>query len=81
MIVFPRLLTIREVAQALRQTERTVRDKIASGELTAIRIGSGPRAPIRVDADELERWLLTSRSRAGEAADGPSPRHGLGEGR
>jgi excisionase family DNA binding protein len=53
MFVQTRLLTVREVALTLRQSERTVRDKIASGDLSAVRIGSGPRAPLRVDAEEL----------------------------
>jgi excisionase family DNA binding protein len=43
------LLTVAEVARRLQQTERTVRDKIASGQLPAVKIGTGPRAPIRVD--------------------------------
>ena len=57
MLTRPRLLTVGEVALRLRQSERTVRDKIASGALPAIKIGTGPRAPIRVDAAKLERWL------------------------
>jgi excisionase family DNA binding protein len=51
------LLTVAEVALRLRQSERTVRDKIASGQLPAVKIGTGPRAPIRVDRAELEQWL------------------------
>jgi excisionase family DNA binding protein len=52
-----RLLTVGEVALTLRQSERTVRDKIASGDLRGVRIGSGPRAPIRVEAAELEAFI------------------------
>ena len=63
MIVETRLLTVREVAATLRQSERTVREKVASGTLPAVRIGSGPRAPIRVDADELERFIHPERNR------------------
>jgi hypothetical protein len=37
-----------------------VRDKIASGALPAIKIGTGPRAPIRVDPAELDEWLALS---------------------
>jgi excisionase family DNA binding protein len=62
MLGHPRLLTVREVALALRQSERTVRDKIAAGDLAAVRIGSGPRAPIRVDAGELERFIQPERN-------------------
>ena len=57
----PRLLTVGEVALRLRQSERTVRAKIASGALPAIKIGTGPRAPIRVDPAELGSWLRENR--------------------
>jgi excisionase family DNA binding protein len=55
------LLTVGEVALRLRQSERTVRDKIASGQIPAVKIGTGPRAPLRIDADELGSWLRESR--------------------
>ena len=51
------LLTVAEVARRLQQSERTVRDKIASGQLPAVKIGTGPRAPLRVDRRELDAWL------------------------
>jgi excisionase family DNA binding protein len=52
-----RLLTVGEAALVLRQSPRSVRDKIAAGDLPALKIGSGPRAPIRIDAGELDAWL------------------------
>ena len=60
MLEEPQLLTVGEVALRLRQSERTVRDKIAAGSLPALKIGDGPRAPIRVDKGEFERWLYSS---------------------
>ena len=45
----------------LRQSPRVVRDKIARGELPAVRIGTGPRAPLRVDRAEIEAWLERGR--------------------
>jgi excisionase family DNA binding protein len=51
------LLTVAEVARRLQQSERTVRDKIASGQLPAVKIGTGPRAPLPVDPAELEEWI------------------------
>jgi excisionase family DNA binding protein len=54
------LLTVAEVARRLQQSERTVRDKIASGQLPAVKIGTGPRASLRVDRDELERRLYAN---------------------
>jgi len=53
----PQLLTVKETATLLRQSPWSVRQKIARGEIPALKIGNGPRAPIRVDAGELERWL------------------------
>ena len=54
------LLTVRETAEVLRQSEWSVRQKIGRGELPAVRIGVGPRAPLRVDAGELEAWIYSS---------------------
>ena len=52
------LLTVRETAEVLRQSEWSVRQKIGRGEIPAVRIGAGPRAPLRIDAAELMRWLF-----------------------
>lgn len=51
------LLTVRETAARLGQAEGTIRRKIATGEVLAVRLGQGPRAPLRVPADWLETWL------------------------
>jgi excisionase family DNA binding protein len=53
------LLTVRETAEVLRQSEWSVRQKIGRGEIPAIRVGVGPRAPLRVLRSELERFLFT----------------------
>jgi excisionase family DNA binding protein len=50
------LLTTREVADVLRVSERTVRRKVAAGEIPALRLGAGV-GPLRVDRGELEQWL------------------------
>jgi len=60
MLAQTQLLTVGEVALRLRQSPRSVRDKIAAGTIPAVKIGSGPRAPIRVDAGELEAWLFSA---------------------
>ena len=49
--------TADEVAQALRLAPRPVYERISSGDLAAIRLGSGPKAPLRVRADELDRYV------------------------
>lgn len=51
------LLTVHEAAERLGQHEETVRRKIREGTIPALRLGHGPRAPIRVDEDELDAWL------------------------
>jgi excisionase family DNA binding protein len=53
----PQLLTVRETAELLRQSEWSVRSKVRSGEIPALRVGLGPRAPIRIDASELAAWI------------------------
>jgi excisionase family DNA binding protein len=72
----PELLTIDEAAHALRQSRETVYRRIRSGELPAVRIGCGPRAPIRISSFELACWLYGSSPRrndpASREADGPA---------
>ena len=53
------LLTVRETAEVLRQSEWSVRQKIGRGEIPALRVGVGPRAPFRILRADLERWLFT----------------------
>jgi excisionase family DNA binding protein len=52
------LLTAREVAERLHLSPSTVRRRIADGEIPAVRLGVGPQSPVRIDADDLERWLF-----------------------
>lgn len=51
------LLTVAEAAGLARLSEKTVRRRIATGELEAVRLGTGPRAPLRIDRANLERFL------------------------
>jgi excisionase family DNA binding protein len=48
----PQLLTVREVADRLKLSEKSVRRRIASGELPAVRLG-GRGTQLRVDEREL----------------------------
>jgi excisionase family DNA binding protein len=52
------LLTVRETAKVLRQSEWSVRQKIGRGEIPALRVGVGLRAPLRILRADLERWLF-----------------------
>ena len=51
------LLTIPDAAFRLALSEKTIRRRVASGELPAVRLG----ARIRIDQDDLERWLHEQR--------------------
>jgi excisionase family DNA binding protein len=59
----PDLLTIDETAVRIRQSKASVYRKVASGEIRALKLGSGPKAPLRIPADELETWLYASAPR------------------
>ena len=52
-----KLLKPAQVAERLQVSIWSVYRRIESGELPAVRIGTGPRAPIRVDADELHQFV------------------------
>jgi excisionase family DNA binding protein len=57
-----KLLRVDEVAARLDCNPETVRRKIHRGELPALRIGGGDRAPIRVDPAAFEAWLSSCRA-------------------
>ena len=54
------LLTIEEVAEQLRVSRSTIRRRIETGEIPALKLGRASQAPIRVDARESETWLYGS---------------------
>lgn len=55
------LLSPAEVARRLGVGRMTVYRRIADGSLPAVRI-SGDAGPLRVPADELERWIERRRT-------------------
>ncbi|MCA1703590.1 MAG: helix-turn-helix domain-containing protein [Actinobacteria bacterium] len=65
----PHFLTVAEVAETLRVSPLTVRRHIAAG-LPAYRVGGS----LRVDADELSRWLEDRRPLAGDDHGAVHPR-------
>jgi len=68
------LLNVREVAARLRVSPPTVYRRIQQGDLVAHRLGPGPCSPIRIDADELDRFLDRTRPRrASSRAGTPGP--------
>jgi excisionase family DNA binding protein len=64
-----RLLTVAEVAERLRVSERTVRRLIAAGIMPSVQL-RGPRSAIRISERELGEWLFED---AGEALSSRSP--------
>jgi excisionase family DNA binding protein len=54
------LLTLEEAAAWANCSVMTLRRRIYEGALIAVRIGPTTRSPLRVPADELERWLFSS---------------------
>lgn len=55
-----RLLTVAETARELGCSPDTVYRRVESGAWPAVRLGEGPKAPIRLDPDELAARLLES---------------------
>jgi excisionase family DNA binding protein len=51
------LLTVREVAAQIGLSKIAVYRKVEAGELPSIRLGDGPKAPIRINPDDLVEWL------------------------
>lgn len=54
-------LTVARVAELLSVSELTVRRRIATGEIPAVRLGAAGRAAVRIPEDALEAWLLSVR--------------------
>lgn len=53
------LLTVQEVAEAMRVSEKTVRRLIKRGDLSAYKVGD--RGQLRVKEGELDRYLESQR--------------------
>ncbi|MBA2631080.1 MAG: helix-turn-helix domain-containing protein [Thermoleophilaceae bacterium] len=54
-------LTVATVAEMLAVSEPTVRRRIASGEIPAVRLSTAGRGAVRIPADGLEAWLRSIR--------------------
>jgi excisionase family DNA binding protein len=60
------LLTVPEAAELLRLSPGTVYDKVEAGELAVVRLGRGPRPRIRIEAEELRRYVREGGARSPE---------------
>jgi len=66
--MYMKLLTVQEVADTIKVSEKTVRRLIKSGELVAYKVGE--RGQLRVKEDELERYVEAQRIQVEDEADG-----------
>ena len=53
-----RFVSLAEAAEYLSVSEKTIRRRIADGQLTGYQIGKGHQPPIRVDLNEIDEKLL-----------------------
>lgn len=60
-----KLLTIPEVAEAMKVSVKTVRRLITRGALPAFKVGD--RGQLRVEEQELQRYIKSNRVRAADA--------------
>jgi excisionase family DNA binding protein len=51
-------MTVAQVARALAVAPKTIRRRISSGELPAVRLGHGPKAPVRIDRADVQEMLV-----------------------
>lgn len=52
-----KVYTIEELSKILQLSAETVRRSIRDGKIKAIRLGSGPKAPIRITKEEVDKIL------------------------
>ena len=64
-----RLLTVDEVAARLRLSPQTVYRRIDAGELEAVQLGRGPKAPLRVRVGAVDQFLARCSVNALEPAE------------
>lgn len=62
-----KLLTLRDVAEALQVSERTIRRLVNRGDLVGFKVGD--RGQVRVKSEDLEAYLERQRVHAGDQTD------------
>jgi excisionase family DNA binding protein len=50
------LLTVAQVAERFALSPKTVRNLVHRNAIPYRKLGAGPKAPLRFDPDELDRW-------------------------
>ena len=60
----PRLLTVKQAAEALALAPRTIRDHIRAGAIDAVDVGAGAKLPaLRIPADSLAKFIESRRTK------------------
>jgi excisionase family DNA binding protein len=54
-------MTVAEVAEKLSVSELTIRRKIATGTIPAVRLAGNGRGAVRIPEDGLDAWLRSVR--------------------
>lgn len=62
-----KLFTLREIAEALQVSERTIRRLVSRGDLTGFKVGD--RGQLRVKSEDLDAYLERQRVRADGQTD------------
>ncbi len=62
----PRWATVRDVAEMLSITPRTVYRMIESGALPGVKFGEGRRQNIRIPVEALDDWMMQRENEARE---------------
>lgn len=64
-----KLFTLREVAEALQVSEKTIRRLVSRGDLVGFKVGD--RGQLRVKSEDLEAYLERHRVHVRSQADAP----------
>ena len=63
-----KLLKIKAVSRKLDCSTRTVYKLVKAGRLPVIRLGEGPKAPIRIADEAVDAWLKSNTTQPEEPA-------------
>ena len=52
-----KLLTIKDLCERFRVSPSVIYEKVANKEIPHIRLGTGPKAPIRFKEKDIDAWI------------------------
>lgn len=59
----PELMTVEQAAELANVSRATLYRRVAAGEVEAVKIGSGPKAPIRIPRTSFLDWIFAEPTR------------------